>query len=82
MVSTGEGTFEDKRRGGEKERVSYKFSLFHHLFCPRMYNHELDKEFDSTNALHVTKTSRLRYAGHMIKRPEDLPQRALFSIGR
>jgi hypothetical protein len=42
------------------------------------YNHELDKEFNSPNALNVTKTSRLRYAGHMIKRSEDLPQRALF----
>jgi hypothetical protein len=44
----------------------------------RRYNHELDKEFDSLNALNVTKTSRLRYAVHMIRRPEDLPQRALF----
>jgi hypothetical protein len=25
-----------------------------------------------------TKTSRLRYAGHMIRRPEDLPQKVLF----
>jgi hypothetical protein len=25
-----------------------------------------------------TKTSRLRYAGHMIGRPEDLPRKALF----
>jgi hypothetical protein len=44
----------------------------------RRYNHELDKEFDSPNALNVTKTSRLRYAGHMIRRPEDLPQKGLF----
>jgi hypothetical protein len=44
----------------------------------RRSNHELDKEFDSLNALNVTKTSRLRYAGHMIKRPEDLPQKLLF----
>jgi hypothetical protein len=44
----------------------------------RRYNHELDKEFNSSNALNVTKTSRLCYAGHMIKRPEDLPQKALF----
>jgi hypothetical protein len=44
----------------------------------RRYNHELDKEFDSPNALNVTKTSRLRYAGQMIRRPEDLPQKALF----
>jgi hypothetical protein len=27
------------------------------------YNHELDKEFNSPNALKVTKTSRLCYAG-------------------
>jgi hypothetical protein len=45
----------------------------------RRYNHELDKEFNSTNALNVTRTSRLRYAGHTIRRPEDLPQKALFS---
>jgi hypothetical protein len=43
----------------------------------RKYNHELDKEFNSPNALNVTKTSRLRYAGHMIRRLEDLPQKAL-----
>jgi hypothetical protein len=30
----------------------------------RRYNHELDKEFDSPNALNVTKTSRLRYTSH------------------
>jgi hypothetical protein len=41
-------------------------------------NHELDKEFDSPNALNVTKTSRLHYAGHMIRRPENLPEKALF----
>jgi hypothetical protein len=44
----------------------------------RKYNHELDREFNSPNALNVTKTSRLRYAGHMIRRPEELPQKALF----
>jgi hypothetical protein len=44
----------------------------------RRYNHELEREFDSPNAPNVTKTSRLRYAGHMIRRPEDLPQKALF----
>jgi hypothetical protein len=48
----------------------------------RRYNHELDKEFNSPNALNVTKTSRLRYAGHMIRRPEDLPQKALFRAKR
>jgi hypothetical protein len=44
----------------------------------RRYNHELEREFDSPNVLNVTKTNRLRYAGHMIRRPEDLPQKALF----
>jgi hypothetical protein len=44
----------------------------------RRFNHELDKEFDSPNALNVTKTSRLHYAGYMIRKPEDLPQKALF----
>jgi hypothetical protein len=44
----------------------------------RRYNHELDREFDSQNVLNVMKTSRLRYADHMIRSPEDLPQKALF----
>jgi hypothetical protein len=35
----------------------------------RRYNHELDKEFNSPNALNGTKTIRLHYAGHMIRRP-------------
>jgi hypothetical protein len=51
----------------------------------RKYNHDLEREFDSPNALNVMKTSRLRYAGHMIRRPENLPQKGLFrakSIGR
>jgi hypothetical protein len=35
----------------------------------RRYNHELDKKFNSPNALNVTKTSRLHYVGHMVRRP-------------
>jgi hypothetical protein len=42
----------------------------------RRYNHELDKEFDSPNDLNVTKKSKLGYAGHMIRRPKDLPHRS------
>jgi hypothetical protein len=42
----------------------------------RRYNHKLEREFDSPNALNVTKTSRLRYAVHMIRRTKDLPQKA------
>jgi hypothetical protein len=51
----------------------------------RRYNHKLEREFDSLNVLNVTKISRLRYAGYMIRRPADLPQKALFRakpIGR
>jgi hypothetical protein len=44
----------------------------------RRYNHELEREFESPNALNDTKTSRLRYAGHMIRRPKYLPQKPLF----
>jgi hypothetical protein len=46
--------------------------------CRRRYNHEIDREFDSPNAQNVSKISRLHYAGHMIRRPEDLPQKVLF----
>jgi hypothetical protein len=44
----------------------------------RRFNHEDDKEFNSPNALNVMKTSRLRYAGHMIRKLEELPQKCLF----
>ena len=37
-----------------------------------------EREFNSPNVINVVKTSRLRYAGHMIRRPEDLPQKAIF----
>jgi hypothetical protein len=42
----------------------------------RRYNHELKKEFNSPNTLNVTKTSRLRYAGHMIRRSDDIPTKS------
>jgi hypothetical protein len=32
--------------------------------------HEPNKEFNSPNGLNVMKISRLRYTGHMIRRPE------------
>jgi hypothetical protein len=41
-------------------------------FYRRRYNHELVKEFNNPNVLNVTRLSRLRNAGHMIRRPEDL----------
>jgi hypothetical protein len=51
----------------------------------RRYNHKLDKEFNSPNVLNFTKISRLCYASHTIRRPEDLPQKPIFRgkpIGR
>jgi hypothetical protein len=44
----------------------------------RRYNFDLQKEFDSPCVINIVKTNRLRYAGLMIKRPEDLPQKAIF----
>jgi hypothetical protein len=67
---------------GRKTNCSYLRGRFSKQYaCPkiengvywRMCNHELDKEFNSPNALNVTKTSRLRYADHMIRRPEPNP---------
>jgi hypothetical protein len=70
----------------ENQFVVFKRKVFRTICGPkiengvnrRRYNHELDKEFNSPNALNFTKTSRLHYAGHMIRRPEDRPQKALF----
>jgi hypothetical protein len=69
----------------ENQLLVFKRKVFRTICCPkiengvyrRSYNHELDKEFNSPNSLNVTQTSRLRYAGQMIRRPENLPQKAL-----
>jgi hypothetical protein len=42
------------------------------------YNFELDKEFNSPNAIGVVKSNRLRYARRMIRGAKDLPQRSLY----
>jgi hypothetical protein len=47
---------------------------------PKDMRPENRKWFDSSNALNVTKTIRLRYAGHMSRRPEGLPRKALFRL--
>jgi hypothetical protein len=44
----------------------------------RRYNFELQREFESPCVINIVKTNRLRYAGHVIRRPEDLPQKAIF----
>jgi hypothetical protein len=70
----------------ENQLLVFERKVVRTIFGPKIengvyrtrYNHELDKEFDSPNALNVTKTSRLCYAGHMIRRPENLPQKVLF----
>jgi hypothetical protein len=41
-------------------------------------NFELEREFDSPCVINIVKTNRLRYAGHMIRRPEDLSQMDIF----
>jgi hypothetical protein len=46
----------------------------------RRYNFELQREFDSSFVINIVKTKRLRYVGHMIRRPEDLPQKAIFIV--
>jgi hypothetical protein len=46
----------------------------------RRYNHEVEREFDSPNALNVTTTSRLVNVGHMIRSPKDPLQKALFRL--
>jgi hypothetical protein len=35
----------------------------------------LEREFDSPCVINDVNTNRLRYADHMIRRPEDLPQK-------
>jgi hypothetical protein len=47
----------------------------------RRYNFELAREFDSPCVVNVVKTNRLRYAGDMIRMPENLPQKTV-CIGR
>jgi hypothetical protein len=42
------------------------------------YNFELDREFNSQNFISLVKSNRLRYAGHMKRSAEDLPQRTLY----
>jgi hypothetical protein len=44
----------------------------------RRYNNELNKEFSSPNALNVTKSDCATLVTPLIRRPEDLPQKALF----
>jgi hypothetical protein len=67
----------------ENQLLVFERKILRTICCPniengvyrRRYKHELDKKFYSPNVPNVTKTSRLRYAGHIIRRPEDLPQK-------
>jgi hypothetical protein len=44
----------------------------------RRYNFEFQRDLNSSCIINIVKTNRLRYAGNMIERPEDLPQKAFF----
>jgi hypothetical protein len=48
----------------------------------RRYNYELGREFDNPCFINVVKTKRLGFAGHMIRRPEDLPQKDIVTARR
>jgi hypothetical protein len=39
---------------------------------------QLEREINSPFVINIVKTKRLRYAGYMIRRPEDLPQKVIF----
>jgi hypothetical protein len=39
----------------------------------RSYNFKFERKFGNPSFGNVVKTNRLRFAGHMIPRPEDLP---------
>jgi hypothetical protein len=47
----------------------------------RRYNFKLQREFHSPCVINIGKTNRLRYTRHLIRIPEDLPQKDIF-IGR
>jgi hypothetical protein len=49
-------------RIGEKGSANDSGPKIENRVYRRRYNHELQKEFNSQNALNVTKTSKLRYA--------------------
>jgi hypothetical protein len=53
------------------------FSDHSNLVYRRRYNFELEREFDSPCGIKAVKTNRLRYAGHMIRRLENLVLKAL-----
>jgi hypothetical protein len=72
-------------RREENQLIIFELKVLHTISGPivengvyrRRYNFELDREFDNTSVINVVKTSILRYAGHMIRRLEDLPQKAI-----
>jgi hypothetical protein len=61
----------------ENQLLVFERKVLQTICCPkivngvyrRRYNHELDKEFDSPNALNVTKTWILRYASSEEPKP-------------
>jgi hypothetical protein len=70
----------------ENQLLVFERKVLQTICCPKLengvyrkrYNFELQREFDSPCVINIAKTNKLRYAGHMIRRPEDLPQKAIF----
>jgi hypothetical protein len=53
-----------------------RFSTYGSKIVDGVYSYNF--ELDSPNVIGVEKTIRLRYAGHMMRGAEGLPQRILF----
>jgi hypothetical protein len=62
-----------------RERFSERYAARKLKMVPTGGGTDLDKEFDSPNALNVTKTIRLRYAGHMISKDPKTYHKKLYS---
>jgi hypothetical protein len=67
----------------EKNRLLvFERKVLRTIYVPKIvddvYNVKLDRKFNSPNVIGVIKNNRLRFAGHMIRGAEDIPQRALF----
>jgi hypothetical protein len=74
----------EKRK--ENRLLVFKRKVLRTIYGPKIedgvyrsrYNFKLDREFNSPNNIDFVKRNRLRYAGHMIRGAEKLPQRALY----
>jgi hypothetical protein len=69
-VAIGANTLRSSRKREENQLLVFERKVLRTIYGLKMknghykrkYNHELDKDFNSPNALNVTKTGRLLYA--------------------